>query len=85
MKQLNSRNEKLIKNVILFAIGNIGSKLLQIFLVPLYTRVMTTSEYGTVDVMQAIVSLLMPIFSFTIYEAVFRYAMEKDYDKKSVY
>ncbi len=82
---LSSRNEKLVKNVILFAIGNIGSKLLQVILVPLYTRVMTSSEYGTVDIMQAIVSLLMPIFSFTIYEAVFRYAMEKEYDKRAVY
>ena len=82
---MSSRNEKLIKNVILFAVGNIGSKLLQVILVPLYTRVMTNGEYGTVDIMQAIVSLLMPIFSFTIYEAVFRYAMEKDYDKKAVF
>lgn len=81
----SSRNEKLAKNVILFAIGNIGSKLLQIILVPLYTRVMSNAEFGTVDIMQAIVSLLMPIFSFTIYEAVFRYAMEKDYDKKAVF
>ena len=82
---MSTRNERLIKNVILFAIGNIGSKLLQVILVPLYTRVMTSAEYGTVDIMQAIVSLLMPIFSFTIYEAVFRYAMDNDYDKKAVY
>ncbi|MBE6716615.1 MAG: hypothetical protein E7573_06820 [Ruminococcaceae bacterium] len=82
---MSSRNEKLVKNVILFAIGNIGSKLLQVILVPLYTRVMTSSEYGTVDIMQAVVSLLIPIFSFTIYEAVFRYAMEKEYNKKAVY
>ncbi len=82
---MNSRNEKLIKNVILFAIGNIGSKLLQVVLVPLYTRVMTNSEYGTVDLMQAVVSLLIPIFSFSIFEAVFRYAMEKEYDKNAVY
>lgn len=82
---MNSRNEKLVKNVILFAVGNVGSKLLQVILVPLYTRVMTSAEFGTVDIMQAIVSLLIPIFSFSIYEAVFRYAMEKDYDKKAVY
>ena len=82
---MNSRNEKLIKNVILFAIGSIGSKLLQVVLVPLYTRVMTNSEYGTVDLMQAVVSLLIPIFSFSIFEAVFRYAMEKEYDKNAVY
>ena len=82
---LDSRNEKLVKNVILFAIGNIGSKLLQVILVPLYTRVMSSAEYGTVDIMQAMVSLLIPIFSFTIYEAVFRYAMDQDYDKKAVF
>ena len=58
---MSNRNEKLVKNVLLFAIGNIGSKLLQIILVPLYTRVMTSAEYGTVDIMQAIVSLLMPV------------------------
>lgn len=68
----------------LFAIGNLGSKLLQIFLVPFYTRVMTDSEYGTVDVMQSVVSLLLPIVSLTIYESVFRYAMDQDYDKGAV-
>lgn len=82
---MSSRNENLIKNVLLFAIGNIGSKLLQIILVPIYTRVMSSAEYGTVDIMQSIVSLLIPIFSFTIYEAVFRYAMEKEYDKKAIF
>ncbi len=82
---MSSRNENLIKNVLLFAIGNIGSKLLQIILVPIYTRVMSSAEYGTVDIMQSIVSLLLPIFSFTIYEAVFRYAMEKDYNKQAVF
>lgn len=82
---MTNRNENLVKNVILFAIGNIGSKILQIILVPVYTRVMSSAEYGTVDVMQAIVSLLIPIFSFTIYEAVFRYAMDKDYNKRDVF
>lgn len=82
---MNSRNEKLVKNIILFAVGNVGSKLLQVILVPLYTRVMTSAQFGTVDIMQAVVSLLIPIFSFSVYEAVFRYAMEKDYDKKAIY
>lgn len=68
----------------LFAIGNFGSKLLQVFLVPFYTRVMTTDEYGTVDVLQSIVSLLLPIVSLTVYESVFRYAMDKDYNKTAV-
>lgn len=79
------RKENLVKNTALFAIGNLGSKLLQIVLVPYYTRVMTSAEFGTADILQAIVSLLVPIFSLTIYEGVFRYAMEKEYDKTSVF
>ncbi|MBP3627787.1 MAG: oligosaccharide flippase family protein [Clostridia bacterium] len=46
---------------------------------------MTSSEFGTADVLQAIVSLLLPIFSLTIYEGVFRYTMEKEYNKNAVY
>ena len=34
---------------------------------------MTNAEFGTADILQAIVSLLVPIFSLTIYEGVFRY------------
>ena len=78
------RKVNLVKNTALFALGNLGSKLLQIFLVPYYTRTMTDAEFGTADVLQAVVALLLPLLSLTIYEAVFRYAMESDYDKNSV-
>ena len=82
---MSDRNENLAKNTVLFAIGSIGSKLLQIILVPFYTRVMTDAEFGTADILQAAVSLLLPVFSLTVYESVFRYAMEKDYDRKAVF
>ena len=78
------REENLAKNTVLFAIGNLGSKLLQIVLVPFYTRFMSDTQYGTVDLLQSMASLLMPIFSLTIAEGVFRYAMDKDYDKSTV-
>ena len=78
------REEKLAKNTIIYAIGSIGSKLVQIVLVPLYTRVMSSAEYGTVDILQAIVQLLVPIVVISIFESVFRYAMEKEYDKIGV-
>lgn len=79
-----NREENLAKNTLLFALGNFGSKLLQIILVPFYTRVMTDTQYGTVDLLQAIVSLLIPVASLAIYESVFRYAMEQDKDKNAV-
>lgn len=78
------RKVNLVKNTAMFALGNLGSKLLQVFLVPYYTRTMTDAEFGTADVLQAVVALLLPLLSLTVYEAVFRYAMESDYDKNSV-
>lgn len=81
---METRETHLIKNTLIFALGNFGSKILQIALVPFYTRVMTSSEYGVVDILQALVALLLPIISIAIYEAVFRYAMDKEYDKYAV-
>lgn len=79
-----NRNETLVKNTLLFAIGNFGSKLLQVILVPFYTRYMAEAEFGTTDLLQAVVSLLLPVCSMAIYEAVFRFAMEKENDKTSI-
>ncbi len=78
------REEKLAKNTIIYAIGSIGSRLVQIVLVPLYTRVMSTPEFGTADILQAVVQLLLPIFALAIFESVFRYSMEKNYDRIGV-
>ena len=79
------REKKLISNLMLFAAGNMGSKLLQFLLVPFYTGVLNTEEYGTVDILQTGASLIIPIFSLTIAESVFRYGMEKANNKKSVF
>ena len=81
---MDTREANLAKNTIIFALGGLGSKLIQVFLVPFYTRILTSGEYGTVDMMVAIEGLLMPIISLSISEAVFRYAMEKDCDKRGV-
>lgn len=51
---------------------------------PFYTRVLNSSEFGTVDLLQSVVQLLIPIVALSIYESVFRYSMEKEYDKTAV-
>lgn len=80
-----NRTKNLLYNVIIFAIGTLGSKLLQFLLIPYYTDVLSTAEYGTVDLLQNVGLVLIPVFSLTIFDAVFRYAMDKNYDKKAVF
>lgn len=74
---MNSYN-KLIENSAVFAIGNFGSKIISFILVPIYTYYLTTSEYGTVDLITTTTSLLLPIVSANIFDSVLRFAMDKD-------
>lgn len=80
-----NREKKLLNNILIFAAGNMGSKLIQFVLIPFYTGILNPSEYGTVDMLQTISMLLIPIFSLTISESVFRYGMDNETDKKSVF
>ena len=65
----------LSKNILLFSISAFGQKILAFFLVPLYTNVLTTAQYGTVDLITTTVSLLVPIFTVNIAEGVMRFTL----------
>lgn len=80
-----NRNKKLGINVILMAISSFGSKLLTFFLVPLYTSYLTTAEYGISDLITTTTSLLAPVFTLTIGEAVLRYALDEETSKEQVF
>ena len=46
---MNSKYKLLASNTIIFAIGNILVKLISFFLMPLYTSVLTTAQYGVAE------------------------------------
>ncbi len=72
-----NRGRYLLKNMSLFTISNIASKLLVFLLVPFYTNVLTESDYGIADVMQATLLLLVPMLSMNAGEAALRYGIEE--------
>ncbi len=71
----------LVKNIGILSIGNFTTKLLNFFLVPLYTAVLTTTEYGEFDLLNTTVGLLVPVFTLNIFEGIFRYALDKSVNK----
>lgn len=75
---------KLAKNSIIFAMGNLGTKLIALILVPFYTYFLTTNQYGTTDIITTTISLLLPIATLSIFDAVLRFAMDTNYDKSSI-
>lgn len=78
------RNNYLIKNTIIFTLGSFGSKIISFFLVPLYTYVLTASEYGVVDLVVTVETVAIPILTLNISEAVMRFALDKDADKEKI-
>ena len=83
----NEKNRKikdLSKNTVIFTIGNFGSRILSFLLVPLYTYVLSTSEYGTIDIVNTTVQLLIPILTLNVQDSVLRFALDSDYRKEDV-
>ena len=62
-----SREKDLVKNTFIVAIGKLCTQFISFFLLPLYTYILTTSEYGTVDLITTYVNLLTPIVFFLLY------------------
>lgn len=67
---------RLIKNTGIIAVGGMATKLVQFLLLPLYTSVLSTDEYGVVDYINTIVLFLMPVVSLLMDEALFRFLID---------
>jgi len=80
-----NKYKTLISNTALISLGTIGSKLLVFFMVRFYTGYLTTAEFGTADIITQTCNLLLPIISLGISNGVFRFAIDSNHDKKSVF
>lgn len=67
---------KLAKNTGIFFIANFGSKILTFLLVRFYTELLSTEEYGIIDLLTTTTSLAFPIITLCITEAVLRFSID---------
>ena len=81
---MKTKYTSLAKDTVVFSIGKFGSRLILFFLVPLYTNYLTTSEYGTADLVFTISQLLIPVFSVVIFDSVVRFGLSKSEKKENV-
>ncbi|WP_322154844.1 lipopolysaccharide biosynthesis protein [Paratractidigestivibacter sp.] len=79
-----SCNRELAVNTGLFALSSFGSKLISFFLLPLYTALLSTEDYGTVDLVSSTVSLLVPLLTLNIQDAVLRFGLGKDAEPEEI-
>ena len=71
-----NRKKELLYNIIVIGVGNIFSKAISFFMVPLFTIWLTTEEYGLYDIINSYVSLLTPLVTLQIEQAIMRYCIE---------
>ena len=79
-----SKQKKLILNTLILGLGVFGSKLLVFLMMPLYTGILSPAEYSAADLISQTANLLMPLACIGITDGVFRFAMDKEADKRQV-
>lgn len=75
----------LASDTFIFAAGNMLTKLIQFFLLPMYTALLTAEQYGIGELVNNMSELLYPVCCLGIYEGVFRYAIDRDSNKREVF
>ena len=73
-----SKYKRLGVNTVLVFIGNLGSKLIALFMLPFYTKWLSVEDYGVTDVITVYAGFFLGIISLSIAEAVFIYPKDKD-------
>lgn len=80
MPNFEKRNRYLVKNTAIFAVGNLAPKIIAFFMVPIYTNVLNTSEYGVVDLINTISMIAIPFLILNISESIMRFSLDKGAD-----
>lgn len=79
-----NKYQKLLSNTAILGVGTFASKILVFLLLPLYTAYLSAAEYGTADIITQSANLLMPLLSLGVCDAVFRFTLDRDIDRRRV-
>lgn len=81
-----NKNKEYAKNTLILLLGKFSTQFMSFLLIPLYTRYLATTDYGTVDLIQSYISLFVPVLTLRFDSAVFRFLIDerkKKIDNKS--
>ena len=82
---MESKYKYFSKNLFLFTLSSIGSKVITFFLVPIYTNFLSTKEYGVIDLIGTLTSITLPVFTFSLEASVLRFCMDERYKQEDVF
>lgn len=76
VKRISSQLIKLAKDSVVYGVTNVTSLFVGLFLMPLYTRIFSSSEYGVIEIITTSTTALMLIAGMQVDSGVARYYYE---------
>ena len=81
---MNETGKKLISHGSIYFAGNILRHVVSFIMLPIYTRVLTPADYGTIELLSMVIDFASILFGLRIGEAIFRfYLMAESYEEKN--
>ncbi len=78
----NSASKRLVTGTVIYMVGNLMSKVLQMLILPIITVSLATSEYGYYDLIITTINLVSPIVTFQMIEGMFRFMFSDSKEEK---
>lgn len=76
------KGKELAKNTAIISVGKMCTQMVSFLLMPLYTKILTTEEYGIVDLVVTYGQLLLPVVTMQMEQALFRFLIDKRSDEQ---
>lgn len=73
---MNTTQKEYFKNTFILFVGKFATQFSSILLLPLFTYYLTTTDYGTIDLIQTYINLFVPVFLLCFDSAIFRYLID---------
>ena len=75
----------LLGNTLVFALGGLAVKAVSLVLMPLYTTALTAGEYGTAELLNSAIEIVLPLLSAGVVEALYRFSIDDDVPKGELF
>ena len=72
-----TKSKEYIRNTAILLLGKFTTQFMSFLLLPLYTKKLATEDYGTVDLIQTYITLLIPVLTLRLDSATFRFLIDR--------
>ena len=71
-----SRRKEIVKNTAILTIGKMCTQFVSFLLLPLYTALLSTEEYGIVDLFTTYMALILPLVCWQLDQGIFLFMID---------